>query len=221
MSPIDLDKRKLIAPRIEHTLLAPPIDETHIRHLVREALELQVCGVCVPLAFVPLAKKESMGSNLKVVTVIDFPMGTKSTKDKATEAMTAVALGADELDMVLDYQALIDRNYFKASADIAAVIEQAQGRLVKVIVETSALDHDQLVCAITLVASSQAAFIKTSTGMHKGGAKVENILLMRKLLPPHVKIKASGGIKDFALAKALVDAGADRLGCSKSREILT
>lgn len=215
----DISKNDL-ASMIEHTLLQGELDDSHIIAHVQEAVALKVYGVCIPLAWVPLAKKTAQQTPLKIITVIDFPLGQKSAKEKAQEALVAKQFGADEIDMVLDYQALIKKNYHKALQDLIEVVQVADPVPVKVIVETSALNRDQLAIAIALVALSDAAFIKTSTGFHKGGARVEDVALMRALLPEHIQIKASGGIKDFSSAQALLRAGATRLGCSKSRIIL-
>jgi deoxyribose-phosphate aldolase len=206
---------------LEHTLLAKEIDEKHVLAHLDEARDLGVFGVCIPLAFVPLAKKHLADTAIKIVTVIDFPLGQKGAEEKALEAKMAKALGADEIDMVLDYEALIRKNYNKALDDLCAVVDEVSPIPVKVIVETSALNHDQLIAAITLVALSNAAFIKTSTGFHQGGAKAEDIALMRELLPQKIQIKASGGVKDRSTAEAMLKAGASRIGASRSREILT
>lgn len=210
----------MLARTLEHTLLAGEIDEQRMTAHVEEALALGVYGVCVPLAWVPLAKKRVGSAPIKIVTVIDFPLGQKKREEKITEAHRAVILGADEIDMVMDYEALIRKEYDAVLKDLCAVVEAVAPLPVKVIVETSALDRDQLAAATTLVALSKAAFIKTSTGFHKGGAQASDIALMRKLLPEHVLIKASGGIKDYASASAMIEAGACRIGASKSREIL-
>jgi len=205
---------------IEHTLLGDNIDEARLSAHVEEAVALDVLGVCVPLAFVPLAKKLMANTNKIVVTVIDFPKGQKSSVKKAEEALLAKELGADEIDMVLDYQALMDKNYAKALSDITAVIEAACSLPIKVIVETSALNREQLAIACALVVLSGAQYIKTSTGFHKSGATVSDVAFMRSLLPENVLIKASGGIRDLKTVQALIDAGASRIGTSKSKEIL-
>lgn len=204
---------------IEHTVLSGELNENRIKEHINEAIELDVFGVCLPLAWVPLAKKLLRDTDKKVVTVIDFPLGQKSSQEKADEAHAAFMLGADEIDMVLDYEAMCQKNYQKALADLKAVVERVPTPI-KVIVETSALNREQLAIACALVALSGAKFIKTSTGFHKGGAKAEDIRLMRSLLPQNVLIKASGGIKDFAAAKEMLDAGANRIGASKSKDIL-
>jgi len=214
------DNKETLARSLEHTLLSGDIDEKRVTAHVDEALALGVYGVCIPLAWVPLTKKRIANAPLKVITVIDFPLGQKNAQEKVKEAHRAMSLGADEIDMVMDYEALIKKDYDKVLSDLSAVVKEVAPLPVKVIVETSALDRDQLASAITLVALSHAAFIKTSTGFHKGGAKAEDIALMRKLLPEHVLIKASGGIKDYESAITMLKAGASRIGASKSKEIL-
>lgn len=209
-----------LAAMIEHTLLGDNIDEKRLLAHLDEAKELQVYGVCIPLAWVPLAKKYLAKTPLKIITVIDFPLGNSSALEKAREAKLAVSLGADEIDMVLDYQALVQKNYEKALLDIVQVVEEAGTVPVKVIVETSALTREQLVVAITLVALGKAQFIKTSTGFHKAGAQSHDIELMRALIPENIQIKASGGIRNYIQACSMVEAGAARIGASQSRQIL-
>lgn len=209
-----------LSSMIEHTILGDNIDEARIISHIKEAIALDVFGVCLPMHFVPLAKKLLEGTALKVITVIDFPLGQKSSVEKANEAIVAKKLGADEIDMVLDYRALCNKNYDKAFSDLKAVVDAIKPLPIKVIVETSALNRDQLVVAIALVALSGAQFIKTSTGFHEAGANAEDVLLMRSLLPDRIFIKASGGIKNYEQAMAMVKAGAKRIGASRAREIL-
>lgn len=212
--------RHQLSSMIEHTILGNDITEDRIVAHLNEARDLGVFGVCIPLAWVAFAKKYLADSPIKIVTVIDFPLGQKSASEKAQEARAAKALGADEIDMVIDYEALIKQDYQKALDDLIAVVEAARPVPIKVIVETSALDKAQLASAITLVALSRAQFIKTSTGFHTSGAHAEDIALMRHLLPHRVAIKASGGVKDYQAALAMINAGATRIGASKSRDIL-
>jgi len=212
---------KALAAKIEHTILGPNISYEAIVSHIKEAMDLGVFAVCIPLEWVALTKKLVKDTFIKVVTVIDFPLGQASDEQKILETIAAKAFGADELDMVLDYEALINKDYEKVLAGIKAVVQNASPALVKVIVETSALTKEQLAIACSLVALAKAAFIKTSTGLHKAGAQIEDIILMRKLLPDCIKIKASGGIKDSKFAQELIAAGADRIGSSKSRIILT
>jgi deoxyribose-phosphate aldolase len=205
---------------IEHTILKDPITDLDIEAHIAEAKALNVGAVCLPVAFVPLAKKLLQGTDILVVTVADFPKGDKDPMRKAEEAVVGKNLGADEIDLVMDYQALVAKDYQRALKGLTAVVAAVAPTPVKVIVETSALNHEQLAIACALVALSGAKFIKTSTGFHEAGARASDIALMRKLLPDNILIKASGGIKTHAAALAMVNAGAVRIGASQSRNIL-
>jgi deoxyribose-phosphate aldolase len=211
---------KELASMIEHTILGDNLDEDHIIAHCNEAIELDVFGVCLPLAWVPLARKHLKNSNKKIITVIDFPLGQQSSEEKVRQAQIAKMLGVDEVDMVLDHGALCQKNYLKALNDIVAVVANTKPLPIKVIVETGALSREQLSIACALVALSGAQFIKTSTGFHAGGARVEDVLLMRSLLPDSILIKASGGIKNFSSAFKLIEAGAARIGASRTKDIL-
>jgi len=205
---------------IEYTYLSPKLSETELLTHFDEAKSLKVFGICIPLAWVPLAKKELEETNIKVVTVVDFPLGIKSPSEKALETKAAFIFGADEIDMVVNYQAIIDKKYDLALAGISAVLKEAKEKIVKVIIETSALSKEQIAIACALVALAHAPFIKTSTGFHKGGANIADIKLIRSLLPEGISIKASGGIRNFDTALAMWQAGAVRIGTSKAKEIL-
>lgn len=209
-----------LASIIEHTLLDNNIDEDRLYTHIDEAIRFNVLGVCIPLAFIPLAKKRLAHHKKILVTVIDFPLGTKSIVEKALEAKTAKLLGADELDLVMDYQALIKKDYQKVLDGIKAVVKEAAPLMVKVIVETSALNKAQLAIACAITALSGAAYIKTSTGFHKSGARALDVAFMKELVPERVLIKASGGIKDYQSAMAMVKAGASRIGTSRTKNIL-
>lgn len=209
-----------IAQKIEHTLLGENISYEQILAHLEDAKNLKVLAVCIPLEWVAISKKILLDTNIKIVTVIDFPLGQSSKEEKILQTIAANALGADEIDMVLDYQALIDKEYKKVLNGIKAVVKNSEKALVKVIIETSALNKEQIAIACSLVALAKAHFIKTSTGFHKLGAQVQDIKLMRDLLPKSIKIKASGGIKTYQYAQELISAGADRIGCSKSKQII-
>lgn len=217
--PLNTLNTKTLATIIEHTLLGDDINEAQIKSFIADAKELKVYALCLPMEWLKVAKTELNGAPIKLVTVIDFPKGNKSAADKANQAALAQKLGACEIDMVADYDALINRNYQKYLYDIMSVVKAAN-LPIKVIVETSALNREQLIAAITLVSLSGAHFIKTSTGFHDAGAQVEDIALMRRLLPDDIKIKASGGIRSFEQACAMVSAGAERIGTSNSKAIL-
>jgi deoxyribose-phosphate aldolase len=212
--------RQELSSMIEHTILGEGLDEARIAAHLQEAIDLDVFGVCLPLQWVPLAKKRLQGTDKKIITVIDFPLGQKTSTEKAEEAEAAKIMGADEIDMVMDYHALLEKDYQKVLLDLKTVVDQAAPLPVKVIVETSALTKEQLAIACALVALSYAQFIKTSSGFHTSGAHASDIAMMRRLLPDSVLIKASGGIRTYAHALALIKEGAIRIGTSKSRDIL-
>lgn len=205
---------------IEYTALEKSLNEEKLVKFIEDAKKLKVFGVCVPLAFVPLAKEELRHSPLKLITVIDFPLGNKQPHEKAMEVRAAKIFGADEVDMVIDYQALKNRKYELTLEGITAVVKEAGTMAVKVIIETSALNKYEIAIACALAALGGAHFIKTSTGFHTGGASIEDIIFIRSLLPDNIKIKASGGIRDKDTAVAMINAGADRIGSSKAGEIL-
>lgn len=212
--------KEQLASMMEHTLLGSEVDEKMIIAHIDEAIKLNVLGVCLPLAFVPLAQKHIRENILKLVTVVDFPSGQGSVQEKAREAETAKLMGADEIDMVMDHSSLNRREYHLVLTGLLAVVQKVAPIPVKVIVETSALSREMLAIACALVALSKAAFIKTSTGFHSGGARAEDISLMRSLLPDDIGIKASGGIRSHEQALTMIRAGATRIGCSRSKEIL-
>lgn len=209
-----------IAKKIEHTILGENISYEQLINHLQQAVELNVLAVCIPLEWVAISKKYLSETDIIIVTVIDFPLGQSSCDEKIMQTIAANALGADEIDMVLDYEALINKKYKKVLKGIKAVVKNSEKALVKVIIETSALTKEQIAIACSLVALAKADFIKTSTGFHKSGAQIEDVALMRSLLPKSIKIKASGGIKTYDFAQELIKAGADRIGCSKSRQII-
>lgn len=204
----------ILKSAIEHTLLKPEATSQDIGRLCKEAAENQFFGVCVNTCFVGLAKKNLMGSGVKVVSVIGFPLGTMETSSKAFETKRAVELGADEIDMVINVGALKERNLIYVKEDISSVVHAAQGKPVKVIIETALLTNEEKVLACEAAVAAQAHFVKTSTGFSGGGATLEDILLMRKTVGPKMGVKASGGVKTTEQAMGLLEAGANRLGTS-------
>ncbi|MFP5518412.1 MAG: deoxyribose-phosphate aldolase [Bdellovibrionia bacterium] len=199
---------------IDHTLLKPETTIQQIESLCREAIEFEFFSVCINPAFVKSAKKLLNHSKVKVCTVIGFPLGATATAVKAFETQQALADGADEFDMVISIGMLKsgDLNYVKN--DIAAVVKAAQGKTVKVIIETSLLTQDEKRIACELSVQAGAHFVKTSTGFSGGGANIDDVLLMKSTVGNSAQVKASGGIKDAAFAKNLIAAGATRLGTS-------
>jgi deoxyribose-phosphate aldolase len=203
-----------IAKLIDHTLLKPTATEADIRVVCEEARHHGFASVCVNSCFVPLVARELKGSGVKVCTVVGFPLGAMATKSKAAETRQALADGAEEIDMVLHVGHLLAGDHDSVREDIRAVVDAAQGRPVKVILETVFLSDAQKETACRLAVEAGAAFVKTCTGFAGGGATVEDIALMRRVVGPRIGVKASGGIRDAAGAVALVEAGATRLGAS-------
>lgn len=199
---------------IDHTLLKPDATPEQIRRLCTEADENGFASVCVNPAYVPLAAELLKDSAVNVCTVIGFPLGMNATTIKAAEALKAVQDGADELDMVIQVGQLKSGNLAYVEDDIRAVVEAGGGRLVKVIIETALLTDEEKVTACQLAQRAGADFVKTCTGFSGGAASVHDIALMRKTVGPNMGVKASGGVRDYASAVALIEAGATRIGTS-------
>jgi len=214
-----VDKTTL-AGMLDHTLLKATATPEQVKTLCREAVEIGAASVCVNPANVVLAKSLLKDSSVKVCTVIGFPLGANTTETKAFETKDAIAKGADEVDMVINIGALIAGESEAVLRDIKAVVDAAGGTLVKVIIETCYLDEGQKRMACLLAKQAGADFVKTSTGFGSGGATVDDVRLMRETVGKDMKIKASGGIRDYKTAMAMADASADRLGVSASMEIL-
>ena len=205
---------------IDHTLLKATATLAEIETLCKEAVEYDFYSVCVNSCYVAVAKKFLAGTDIKVCSVVGFPLGAMSTRAKALEAKIAVMDGADEIDMVINVGALKDRDYSVVLEDIKAVKEACGEKILKVIIETCLLTDDEKVKACELAKEAGADFVKTSTGFSTAGAKVEDVRLIRETVGPDMGVKASGGIHDKEFAKELVDAGANRLGTSATIEIV-
>ena len=206
-----------IAKYIDHTLLSPAATPKDIEKLCEEAKENSFFAVCINPYYVRHAVKLLSSSQVAVATVIGFPLGQNITDIKIAETQRALAEGAEEIDMVINIGALKDGQTGFVRDEIRAVVKTAGDRIVKVIIECDLLDEEEKIAAIRASAEAGAAFVKTSTGFVKDGkgATVEDVLLMRKTLgSARVAIKASAGIRDYARAKALIEAGATRLGTS-------
>ena len=204
----------------DHTLLAANATRSEVEQLCKEAKEYDFMSVCVNPYFVPLAKKELAGSDVKVCTVIGFPLGQMSTKAKVFEANDAVKMGADEVDMVINVSALKDQDYDYVRNEIHEIKEACEGKLLKVILECCYLSKEEIKKASELAKEAGADFVKTSTGFGKGGAKAEDVKIMRETVGSDMGVKAAGGIHTLADFKAMVDAGANRIGCSHSIQIM-
>jgi deoxyribose-phosphate aldolase len=212
--------KKELAGMMDHTLLKATATSAQVAQLCREAAEIGAASVCVNPCYIAAAKKLLAGSGVKVCTVVGFPLGAGTGAAKAFEAKDAIARGAEEVDMVINVGALLSGDTETVFDDIRAVVEAAAGTLVKVIIETCYLNDEQKKTACSLSLKAGADFVKTSTGFGTGGATAEDIRLMRSVVGKGMRIKASGGMRDYQSAMAMVDASADRLGVSASLAIL-
>lgn len=206
---------------IDHTLLKPFATEADILALCPEAAEYAFASVCVHPCHVAAAKAALAGTDIKVCTVVGFPLGANKTEIKATETAAALRDGCDEFDMVLNIGALKEGRDAFVLADIAAVVAAAQGRCVKVIIETYYLSEEEKIQAVQLASRAGAAYVKTCTGFNDGVATVADVALMKLHAGQGVLVKASGGIRTYAQALALVEAGASRIGTSAGVKIVT
>jgi len=208
------------ASYIEHTNLNDDATNEDIKKLCEEALEYKFYGVCIYPQFVKYAKS-IIKNKCKVITVINFPLGNSLTEEKAKEAKRAIKDGADELDMVINKEALKDNKDDYVKSDIKAVVEAAEKRPVKVIIEARELNEEQKKRATKLIMEAGASFVKTSTGKSPaGGATVEDVKLIKSIVGNKLGIKAAGGISDNKKAIDMIDAGATRIGASKSINII-
>ncbi len=199
---------------IDHTLLAAEATKEKIEKLCKEALEYHFASVCVNSCWVKLASEILSGSDVAVCTVVGFPLGAMDTESKAYEAEKAVADGADEIDMVINIGYLKSGMTSEVLEDIKAVRKATEGKVLKVIIETCLLSDDEKRTACELSAEAGADFVKTSTGFSTGGATEHDVALMRSVVGDKLGVKASGGIRDYKKAKAMIDAGANRIGAS-------
>lgn len=204
----------------DHTILKADATRKDVKRVCDEAMAYSFCSVCVNSYYVPYVANLLHGSDVKICSVVGFPLGAMSTRAKALEAKIAVMDGADEIDMVINVGALKDRDYSVVLEDIKAVKEACGEHILKVIIETCLLTDDEKVKACELAKEAGADFVKTSTGFSTVGANVEDVRLMRETVGPDMGVKASGGIRDKEFAKELVDAGANRLGTSATIEIV-
>ena len=211
-----------IAELIDHTLLKPQATAADIRRLCQEARQHDFIAVCVNPYWVSLAASELKGSPVLVASVVGFPLGASTVVNKVAETVGAIAVGAREIDMVLNIGELCAGNFDAVRADIAAVVLEAhsRGALVKVILETALLNDDQKTAACVICKQIGADFVKTSTGFSTHGATVQDVALMRRVVGPDVGVKASGGIRTLEDLEAMRAAGANRIGTSAGVQIV-
>lgn len=206
---------------LESTLLRPTMTDRDVDLLIKDAIEEQFIGVCVPPFWVKKTKRDLKVEDIQVVTVIGFPFGFEDTATKITEAKEAILNGADELDLVWSQTAFHSgMNWPKIEIAQLAKICHSEERILKVIIETAFLNPEQIREACLICQDAGADFVKTSTGYAPSGAKVEDIQLMRETLSSTLGIKASGGIKTLDFALELIKAGADRIGTSSAKTIM-
>jgi deoxyribose-phosphate aldolase len=216
MAPASSDVGKMI----DHTLLKADATRDEVIKLCDEARKYDFASVCINPSNVKLASECLRGSPVKVCTVIGFPLGATTSMTKAMETRDAIANGASEIDMVINVGSLKAGNYELVRKDIEAVIEAAQGALVKVIIETALLTDEEKVTACLLARDAGADFVKTSTGFGPGGATAHDVALMRQTVGQYMGVKASGGIRDLKTAQEMIQAGATRIGASASVAIV-
>ena len=209
-----------VASAIDHTMLVPDATRADIVRVCEEAKRHNFASVCLNTTWIPLAVKMLRGTSVKPICVVGFPLGAMVTAAKAMETREAIRLGAEEIDMVLNIGALKGGDHDLVLNDIRAVVEAAQGRPVKVILECTKLNREEKIAGCALSKAAGAAFVKTSTGFGGGGATIEDIQLMRQVVGPDMGVKASGGVRSLDDARAMMAAGATRLGASASVKIV-
>ena len=210
-----------LAKYIDHTLLKPESTREDILRVCEEAKHYNTASVCVNPFWIGFVAEQLKGTDIKPCCVIGFPLGATLPEVKAFETAAAIRDGAKEVDMVINVGALRSAEFETVYEDIKAVVDAAAGKaLVKVIIETCLLTDEQKVVACKLAKQAGADFVKTSTGFSTGGAKVEDIRLMRETVGPEMGVKASGGVRTKADAEAMIEAGATRIGASSSKKII-
>ncbi|MDY7594829.1 deoxyribose-phosphate aldolase [Streptococcus suis] len=205
---------------IDHTILKPETTQEQVEKILAEAKEYDFASVCINPTWVALAAESLKDSDVKVCTVIGFPLGANTPAVKAFETKDAISNGADEIDMVINIGALKTENYDLVLEDIKAVVAASGDKLVKVIIETCLLTDDEKVKACQLSQEAGADYVKTSTGFSTGGATVADVALMRKTVGPDMGVKASGGARSYEDAIAFIEAGASRIGASSGVAIM-
>ena len=206
---------------IDHTLLKPESTQEEIKQLTDEAKAYHFASVCVNPTWVAYAKEQLKDSDVKVCTVIGFPLGATTSQTKAFETQDAIANGADEVDMVINIGKLKSKQYDEVEDDIRAVVEASGDKLVKVIIEACLLTNDEKVKACQLSVAAGADYVKTSTGFSLHGATIEDVALMRQTVGPDIGVKAAGGARSLADAEAFIAAGATRIGTSAGVAIVS
>lgn len=212
--------KETMASMIDHTILKASATEEMIESLCEEAIRYNFASVCINPGFVKFAAGKLSNSNVKVCTVIGFPLGANSLETKTFEAAKAVEDGAQEIDMVINVGMLKSGNLKYVEDEISGVVKASKGALVKVIIETCFLTDEEKVTACKIAKKAGANFVKTSTGFGTGGATVSDVALMRKTVGASMGVKASGGVRSLNEALAVIEAGANRIGTSSGAAII-
>lgn len=217
------NQKSFIASKIDHAILKPTDGDAEVKKGCLIARRFQVASICVKPCHVLLAAEELEGSGISIGTVIGFPHGGTTTGVKYAETIEAFKNGAKEIDMVINIGKLIDGNFSYVQTEISFITEIVHqlGGILKVIIETGLLDNNQKITACKIVEAAGADYIKTSTGFSKGGATLEDVMLLRSVIGPGIKIKASGGIKTLQQAIDFINAGCERIGTSWTESILS
>ena len=212
---------KPIEKYMDHTALKADTRLADIEKLAKEAIKHKFYAICVNGAYIETAKELLKDTDVKIASVVGFPLGASTTESKVFETEDAIMKGADEIDMVINIGALKDGRYKYVLKDIKALVDVAKGKaIVKVIIETALLRDDEKIKVCELAKEAGAHFVKTSTGFSTAGATKEDVALMKKTVGPNIEVKASGGIRDMAKAKEVIAAGATRIGASSTVNII-
>ena len=209
-----------VSKMIDHTILKPNASKEDVKKICEEAIEHNFCSVCVNPVWVKYVSSLLKGSDVKVCSVIGFPLGASTSEIKRDEAKKAVDDGADEIDMVINIGYLKSKEIELFKKDIELVREATKGKILKVIIETCLLTDEEKIEACKISKELKADFVKTSTGFSTGGAKVEDVKLMRSTVGSDMGVKASGGIKNYEDALKMIEAGANRIGTSSGIDII-
>lgn len=206
---------------IDHTLLKAYTTENEILQLCNEAVEYEFYAVCVNSCYVEYCHKILKNTTIKIASVVGFPLGAMDTKTKIEEAENAINNGADEIDMVINIGFLKDKKFDLVANEIKQIKKAIGNKILKVIIETCYLTTDEKKIATQLIIDADADFVKTSTGFGTGGATLEDVHLLKSIAQDYIKIKASGGIRDFETAKKYIDIGVTRIGTSNGIQIVS
>jgi deoxyribose-phosphate aldolase len=211
-----------IAPYIDHTILKPTTTLPEVERVCREAMQYGFAAVCIPPPYIKTARQLLQNTSVKVATVIGFPFGYSAIESKVAEVVLAVTDGADELDMVINLIAVKNKEWNYLEKEIATVMPVIlhNQKVIKVIIESGILTEEEIIRCCEMYSRHRVNFVKTSTGYAEKGATLEAVRLMKKVLPPSVRIKAAGGIRNYEMARAFIEGGASRLGCSSSVTII-